>query len=64
MPVWPPHQPIDPVVDQHRYSGNWWKVQQEEARALGEEKAREAAEPEAKARADWRGPRWWEGKRA
>jgi hypothetical protein len=52
--VWPPHRPIDPalytavVVDQHRYSGDWWKVQQEEARGLGEEKAREAAEPEAK----------------
>jgi hypothetical protein len=42
-------EPIDPalytpvVVDRRRYSGDWWKVQQEEARALREKKAREAA---------------------
>ena len=36
--------------DRRRYSGDWWKVQQEEARALREEKAREAAEREAKGR--------------
>jgi hypothetical protein len=44
VPVWPPHRPIDPalytpvVVDRRRYSGDWWKVQQEEARALREKK--------------------------
>jgi hypothetical protein len=37
-------EPIDPalytpvVVDRRRYSGDWWKVQQEEARALREKK--------------------------
>jgi hypothetical protein len=57
---------VAPAVsgDSHRYSGDWWQVKEDEARALRERQEREAAEQEAKARENWRGPRWWEGKRA
>ncbi len=69
VPVWPPHRPIDPAllapvaIDRRRYSGDWWKVKEEEAQALREQDARDTAEREAKQRENWRGPRWWEGER-
>jgi hypothetical protein len=44
--------------------GDWWRVKEEEARAVRERQEREAAEQEAKARENCHGPRWWEGERA
>ncbi len=71
VPVWPPHRPIDPALiapvaggDPRLYTGDWWQVWQEQAIAVRDAEAREAAERETKARANWRGPRWWEGERA
>jgi hypothetical protein len=57
---------ITPVAvgDPRRYTGNWWQVLQEEALALREQEAREAAEREAKALENYHGPRWWKGERA
>lgn len=67
--AWPPPRSFDPtsftpVPFDRSYSPEWWRVKEEEARALRERQEREAAEREAKARADWHGPRWWEGERA
>jgi hypothetical protein len=68
--AWPPPQiPLGVFTAQSMApaahpSGEWWQVKEEEARALRERQEREAAEQEAKAREDWRGPRWWEGGRA
>jgi hypothetical protein len=71
MMVWPPRTtPLVLLVappasgDSRRYSGDWWQVKEEEARAQRERQEREIAEQEAKARADWHGLRWWEGERA
>jgi hypothetical protein len=71
VPVWPPYRPIDPALiapvaggDPRLYTGDWWQVGQERESALREQAERETAEREAKARANWRGPRWWEGERA
>jgi hypothetical protein len=63
--AWPPPKPFDPgwfapVPFDRRYSAEWLKVKEEEARAVRERKEREAAEEEAKQRELWRGPRWWE----
>lgn len=52
------------IGDPRQHSGDWWKVKEEEAHAVQERQERDAAEEEAKARANWRGPRWWEGERA
>jgi hypothetical protein len=46
-----------------RYSAEWSKVQEEEARAQRERQEREAAEREAKALENYHGPRWREGER-
>jgi hypothetical protein len=71
VPLWPPHHPIDPTLfmpmvsgDRRRYSGEWWKVKEEEAQAWREQAARETAEREAKALENYHGPRWWQGERA
>jgi hypothetical protein len=50
--------------DPRRYSGDWWQVKEDEARALHERHEREAAEQEAKALESYHGPRWWEGAHA
>jgi hypothetical protein len=68
-PLWPRQfNPalIAPVVagDPRQSSGDWWRIKEEEARALRERQEREAADEQAKARANWRGPRWWLGERA
>jgi len=68
-PAWPPPQPFDParfapVPFDRRYSGQWWQVKEEEARAAQERQEREEAEREAKKAESWHGPRWWESKRA
>jgi len=70
LPVWPPHRPMAlalmppiPGGDRRRYTGDWWKVKEDEARATQERQAREAAEREAKAGENWHGPRWWERER-
>ena len=69
--LWPRLVPLNPVLiapvvagDPRQHSADWWKVKEEEARAVTERQEREAADEEAKARANWRGPRWWEGERA
>jgi hypothetical protein len=71
MMAWPPRTtPLALLVappasgDPRRYSGDWWQVKEEEARAQRERQEHETAEQEAKARANWHGPRWWEGERA
>jgi hypothetical protein len=52
-----------PVPHDRRYSAQWWQAKEEEARMLRdrEQRNREVAEQEAKARTNWRGPRWCEG---
>jgi hypothetical protein len=67
--AWPPRQAYDPAMFapapfNRSRSAEWWKVKEEEARAVRERQEREAAEEEAKQRESWRGPRWWEGERA
>jgi hypothetical protein len=67
--AWPPPMPVDParfapVPFNRRYSPDWWQVKEEEARALRERQEREAAEREANALENYRGPRWWEKERA
>jgi hypothetical protein len=65
--MWPrPFNPalFVPVLADRRYSADWGVAAEEGARALRERQERETAEQEAKARADWRGPRWWLGERA
>jgi hypothetical protein len=69
--AWPPPTvPLAALIappasgDPRRYSGDWWRVKEEEARAVRERQEREAAEQEAKARENWHGPRWWEAERA
>ncbi len=54
--MWPPYRPPNPTViapmlggDPRLYSGDWWKVKQEEARALQARQEREEKEREAKA---------------
>jgi hypothetical protein len=64
--AWPPPRTLDsalfsPVSDSRRYSADWGLAAEEEARASQERQER--AEQEAEARANWRGPRWWEGER-
>ena len=65
--VWPPSRTFDPNLfapvvsgDPRLSTGDWWKVQPEEAHALREQKAREAAEREARRLENYHGPRWWE----
>jgi len=67
--AWPPPRSFDsawfaPVAADRRYSGDWWQVKEEEARALRERQEREEKEREAKALDNYHGPRWWEGNRA
>jgi hypothetical protein len=66
--LWPrPFNPavfIAPVAHDRRHSADWGLAAEEKARALQERNERKAADEEAKARANWRGPRWWEGERA
>jgi hypothetical protein len=50
--------------DPRLYTGEWWKVKQEQAQAAEERAAREEKEREAKALENYHGLRWWEGKRA
>jgi hypothetical protein len=54
-----------PVVlgDPRLYTGDWWKVKEEQAQAAAERAALEEREREAKALANYHGPRWWEGGR-
>jgi len=65
MPVaWPSPRPFNaalfaPAPYDPRYSGDWWKAKEEEARAMRERHEREAAEQEAKALENYHGPRWW-----
>jgi hypothetical protein len=63
--AWPPPRPFvtawfAPAAVDRRYSAEWWKGAEEEARALCERQKREAAEQEAKALENYHGPRWWE----
>ncbi len=63
--AWPPPQPTSfaPVViggDRRLYTGDWWKVKQEEAQTAAERAAREEKEREAKALENYHGLRWWE----
>ncbi len=64
LPVWPPHRPpsaavITPMLggDPRLYTGEWWKVKQEQAQAAAERTAREEKEPGAKALENHHGPR-------
>jgi hypothetical protein len=66
--AWPPPRTLDsalfsPVSASPRYSADWGLAAEEEARALSERREREAADEEAEAHANWRGPRWWKGER-
>jgi hypothetical protein len=66
--AWPPPRLTDPTrfasaPFDRRYSGDWWQVKEEEARALRERQEREGKEQEAKALENYHGLRWWEGKR-
>jgi hypothetical protein len=49
--------------DPRRHSSEWWKVKEEEARALRERQEREEKEREDKALENYHGPRWWEAAR-
>jgi hypothetical protein len=67
--AWPPPQKLDvalfsPVSASPRHSADWGLAAAEEARASQERQERDAAEREAEAHANWRGPRWWLGERA
>ena len=67
--AWPPPRPLvtawlAPLTADRRYSGDWWQVKEEEARALRERQEREAAEQAAKALENYHGPRWWKRERA
>jgi hypothetical protein len=62
--AWPPPRQFDPalfapVPFDRRYSAEWWKVKEEEARAERERQERETSEREAKALKNYHGPRWW-----
>ena len=68
--AWPPPQPVNPASfapvvlgDPRLYTGDWWKVKEEQAQAAAERAALEEREREAKALANYHGPRWWEGGR-
>jgi hypothetical protein len=66
---WPPRRQLDPawfapVPFNPRYSADWAVVMEAETAALREQREREDAEREAKALANYHGPRWWEGERA
>jgi len=71
-PEWPMARPFNATIAaacaprpfDRRYSPDWWQVKEEEARALREQQERDAAEREAKALENYRGPRWWERERA
>jgi hypothetical protein len=71
-PEWPVSKPFNAAVAaaitprpyNRRYSADWAKAKEEEARALRERQVREAAEREAKALENYHGPRWWERERA
>jgi hypothetical protein len=69
--AWPPKPVFDPamfapVPHDRRYSAQWWQAKEEEAWMLRdrEQRNREVAEQEAKARTNWRDPRWCEGEHA
>jgi len=69
--AWPPPRFFDqsifaPVVsgDPRLSTGDWWRVQQEEAAASRERDEREAEEQEAKALENYHRPRWWEKNRS
>jgi hypothetical protein len=55
---------IAPRPFDRRFSPDWWQVKQEEEARVREQQVREAAEREAKALENYRGPRWWEKERA
>jgi hypothetical protein len=66
--AWPPRRTFDSAVFSavsapRRFSADWGVAAEEEARALSERRKREAADEEAEAHANWRGPRWWKGER-
>ena len=52
------------VGDRRLYTGEWWKVREEQEAAERAKRKREAAEQEAKALENYHGPRWWEKERA
>jgi hypothetical protein len=70
--AWPPPQPLGAVSfapvrlggDPRLYTGEWWRVKEEEAQAAAERAAGEEGEREAKALENYHGPRWWERARA
>jgi hypothetical protein len=63
--AWPPPQPVSfaPVLpggDPRLFTNRWYEPKQEQAQAAAERMAREEKEREAKALANYHGPRWWE----
>jgi hypothetical protein len=68
--AWPPHETplavqvaasmVPVATDPRQYTGDWWKVQQERARAMREQQLREQQQRQAEADANYHGPRWWE----
>jgi hypothetical protein len=63
--AWPPSKPVSftAVVlggDPRLYTGDWWNVKEEQARAAAERAAREEKEREAKALENYHDLRWWE----
>ncbi len=67
--AWPPQQTLDPALFSPvsafpRYSADWGRAAEEEARVSQVRQKREAAEREAEAFANRRGSRWWKGERA
>ena len=48
------------VTDPRRHSADWWRCDQERARAVREQQMHEQEQRQSEIDANYRGPRWWE----
>lgn len=68
--AWPPYEVplalqvmgsmVPVATDPRTYTGDWWRVRQEQAARARADQHREAQERQAEADANFHGPRWWE----